>query len=215
MEYVIKIILVEFMIITVILLIMVGLIMYYVPQYTNHIVFGQQFPQDQFNNPQNQQFGQQQQQFNDPNQQQFGQQQGFGQQGYQDPNQFNQGYQQPFNQQFPSYGNTGMGINGYPQQQQQYGGFGIQQIIAMIVSAGAGAGGGKYAADRRTKALEELHRETMEAELKTKQQVADLARVTYTLNQDKIGTIEGTAPSVKLDNLTNDVDQFREKTAKA
>jgi len=209
MEYVIKIILVEFMIITVALLIVVFAIMYYVPQYTNHIVFGQQFPQDQFNNPQNQQFGQQQQ-FSDPNQQ-FGQQGQFGMQ------------QQPYQsggfgmqQQYPSYGNNmGMGINGYPQQGQQYGGFGIQQIIAMIVSAGAGAGGGKYAADRRTKALEELHRETMEAELKTKQQVADLARVTYTLNQDKIGTIEGTAPSVKLDNLTNDVDQFREKTAKA
>jgi len=206
MEYVIKIILVEFMIITVALLIVVFAIMYYVPQYTNHIVFGQQFPQDQFNNPQNQQFGQQQQ-FSDPNQQ-FGQQGQFGmQQPYQSGG---------FGQQYPSYGNNmGMGINGYPQQGQQYGGFGIQQIIAMIVSAGAGAGGGKYAADRRTKALEELHRETMEAELKTKQQVADLARVTYTLNQDKIGTIEGTAPSVKLDNLTNDVDQFREKTAKA
>ena len=165
--------------------------------------FGQN-PADQFNNPQmNQQFDQggQNQQFNQGQDQFGGQNQQYGGQ-----NQFGGG---GYNQQY--------GGGGYNQQQygqQSMGGFGINQIVGMLISAGGGAAGGKYAADRRTKALEELHRESLAAELKTKEQLKELARVTYTMNADKAAIISD-APAVQLEALNEDVNQFREKVAKA
>lgn len=198
----IKIILVKFFIITGFLIIFTV----FVVTYFASSVFGQ------FDQGQNNQFGQQgQSQFGSSNNQ-FGQQGQFGNDQF-GSNQFGQnqfGGTPSYNQQYPqSYGMYG----GQPQYNNNNG-FGIQQIVAMIVSAGAGAGGGKYAADRRTKSLEELHRETMEAELKSKEQIKELARVTYQLNADKANVIND-APAVKLDNLSQDVDQFREKVAKA
>jgi hypothetical protein len=160
-------------------------------------VYAQQFPADQFNNPQ------QNQQFDQGQNQQFGQDQFGGQQ---------QQYQQPYGQQ--QYGQYQQPYGQQQYGQQNMGGFGINQIVGMLISAGGGAAGGKYAADRRTKALEELHRDTMNAELKTKEQLKELARVTYQLNSEKAATIND-APAIQLENLNHDVDEFREKTAKA
>jgi hypothetical protein len=160
--------------------------------------------------------------------------QAYGQSAFDATNQFQQTYpqqqygmQQPYQDQYSSgfnsyqqpYGSTPYYGQQYGMQQpyygqQQYGAFGIQEIIAMILTGGAGAAGGKYAADRKTKRLEELHRETMEAELKTKEQLKELARVTYNMNTDKANQIND-APTVQLDELAKDVDNFREKTAKA
>lgn len=145
--------------------------------------------------------------YSDPNAQQYGGQ--YGQFSDQYNQGFNNQYQQPYGSGFNNYQQP----YGY-QQQNPYGGMSIQQIIAMILTGAGGAGAGKYAADRRTKQLEELHRETMEAELKTKQQLADLARVSFQNMPQKGNEIQD-APSVKLETLNSDIDQFREKVAKA
>ena len=189
----------------------------YIVPVTMHKAFGQQFPQDQFNQGQQQQFGNNQ--FDQQGQNQFGSNNQFGQQGFGNDQFGNNQYgQQGFNQ----FGGT-QGYNQYPQSYGMYGGqpqynnnsgFNIQQILGYLLAAGGGTVGGKYAADRRTKSLEELHRETMEAELKTKTQLAELARVSYQKMADGGSSIQD-APNVALDNLKDDVDQFREKVAKA
>lgn len=204
MEREIKIILVKFFLITAGTIGAVFAIMFGVSMLLDQVVFGQFDTPNQFQNPQMNQFDQQNQ---------FGQQQQF-----QDPNQFNQYSQQPYQQYgTPTYSQYGMQQpTAYYAQQpvQPYNSFGITEIIKMLIAAGGGAAGGKYVADRRTKSLEELHKDTMNAELKTKEQLKELARVTYTLNADKANMIND-APSVQLGNLEQDANEFREKTAKA
>jgi len=199
---------VKFFILTGLLIIYAVLMVAYIVPVAIHNAFGQQFPQDQFN--QQQQFGNNQ---FDQGQNQFGNNQ-FGNDQFSNNQYQQQPYQQygtsSYNQPYPqSYGMYG----GQPQYNNN-GGFNIQQILGYLLAAGGGTVGGKYAADRRTKSLEELHRETMEAELKTKTQLAELARVSYSKMADG-GTSIQDAPNVSLDNLKEDVDQFREKVAKA
>jgi hypothetical protein len=183
----IKIILVKFTLITIGIIIYTLIMLFYVSPMIA-------FAQSAFDNS------------NPYGQQQYNQYDQFGGQQYQDPY---QQYGTPYQSSYPQYG-----MQQPYYGQQQYGGFGIQEIIAMIIAGGGGAAGGKYAADRKTKRLEELHRETMEAELKTKEQLKELARVTYNMNTEKANQIND-APTVQLDELSKDVDNFREKTAKA
>jgi len=202
---------VKFFIIVGFLVIYSVLMVAYIVPVAIHNAFGQQFPQDQFNQQQ-QQFGNNQ--FDQQGQNQFGQQGQFGNDQFGSNQYQQQPYQQygtsSYNQYPQSYGMYGQP----PQYNNNYGGFNIQQILGYLLAAGGGTVGGKYAADRRTKSLEELHRETMEAELKTKTQLAELARVSFQKMPDG-GTSIQDAPNVSLDNLKEDVDQFREKVAKA
>jgi len=162
--------------------------------------------------------------------------QAYGQSAFDTPNQFSQPYDQ-FNQQQPQYNNQYQYQQPYQQfgtptyqpyqqydpyqQPMQYGnnqGINIQQLIGYILSAAGGVAGGKVVSDRKIKSLKEEHeaviKDTMHAELKTKEQLAELARVSYQMNPEKANAIND-APTVKLETLSKDVDEFREKAAKA
>ena len=195
-----NIIVVKFMIIVALTLAYIAIMFYFVAPAVTHIAFGQQF--DQFNTPN--QFNSPQDNFNN-NQFQQGQYDQF-----QGNNQFQQPYGQGYNQQYgtPTYGPQ----YGYQPMQQQggYGGFGIQEIITALI---AGGGSAVYT-KRRTGQLHDENQMMMSEILKGKQVDAEIARITYTMNQDKANAIND-APSIKLDNLQKDVEQFTDKTAKA
>ena len=149
-------------------------------------------------------------------QQQYGNQQ-FDQQ-YQQPyqyDQFNQQYQQPYQNQFQQYGTPtyspyGMQPAPAPYPSNTVLGFGIQEIVTALI-----AGGGATAyARRRTNSLEADKQLIMAEMLKDKQRLAELARVSYQMNPEKANAIND-APTVKLETLSKDVDEFREKAAKA
>ena len=160
-----------------------------------HVAFGQQFnTPDQFNNPQ--QFGQDQ----FPQQGQFDQ---FG------SNQFQGGYNQ--------YGGTPYGMQQYGPYQQQ--GYGYQQNqpvsimeIITLITGGGGVAYGRYAHSKANK-LEDVTKDLAQAELETKKAQAELARVSYSKMTDG-GTSIIDAPSIKLENLNDNIDEFSKKVAK-
>jgi len=151
-------------------------------------------------------------------QQQYGNQQ-FDQQQYAQPyqqyDQFNQQYQQPYQNQFQQYGTPtytpyGVQPTPAPYPQNTVLGFGIQEIVTALI-----AGGGATAyARRRTNSLEADKQLIMAEMLKDKQRLAELARVSYE-KMPKKGFEISDAPSIKLDNINNEIDKFTEKTAQA
>lgn len=194
-----KIILLKFMIITSLVILYVFVAVFAIAPYVTHIAFGQQFPQDQFNNNQ---FQQGQQGFNQGfDQNQFGNNQ-FGQQG------FNQGFQQPYQQ----YGTPTYMPQQYGPYNQQYGNTGT--VLEQIITAIAAAGGSMAYTRRKTNQLEDTNQQLYSEVLKGKQVDAELARITYAMNQEKANQIND-APAIKLQTLQDDVQQFTDKTAKA
>ena len=194
-----KIILVKFFLITAFTLIYVAIAFFVIAPAITNVAFGQFGPADQFNNPQlNNQFDNNQ--FQQPNQ--FDQNQ-FQNQQFQQPY---QSFQQPYGT--PTY-MPQQQYGPYPPQ-QSYAGFGIQEIITALI---AGGGSAIYT-KRRTSQLHDDNQMLMSEVLKGKQVDAELARITYAMNQEKANQIND-APMVKLDNLQKDVDQFTDKTAKA
>lgn len=191
-----RLIVVKFMIITALTLAYIAVAFYIIAPAVTQIAFGQFDTPNQFNNPnqfQNDQFGQNQQ-YQQPYDQ-------FGSNQFQQPY---QSYQQPYGT--PTYG---------PQMQPQYvpqgyGGFGIQEIITALI---AGGGSAIYT-KRRTGQLHDDNQLMMSEILKGKQIDAELARITYNMNKAEADKIND-APTIKLENLQNDVNQFTEKAAKA
>lgn len=84
--------------------------------------------------------------------------------------------------------------------------------ISMIASAGAGLFA-KVGFDRAKKS-EEIAKETMGAEVQTKNAVKELASVTYE-NMPQKGNEITDAPSVQLETLNNDAKELADKAAKA
>lgn len=180
-----------------ILVLVIGIASIYI-----QLAFAQFQTPDQFQNPQfNNQFDQNQQFGNNQFQGQYDQNQGqFGQNQFQQPyQQFQQPYGTPYMQQ------------GYsPYQQNQFGGLPIGEIIAALVGGGSAAAYTR----RRANKLEGDNQLVMGEILKGKQVDAELARITYAMNQDKANQIND-APAIKLENLQNDVTEFTDKTAKS
>ena len=139
----------------------------------------------------------------------YGAQQQYGNQQY---DQFNQ---QPYQNQFQQYGTPtyspyGMQPTPAPYPSNTVLGFGIQEIVTALI-----AGGGATAyARRRTNSLEQDKQLIMAEMLKDKQRLAELARVSYE-KMPKKGFEISDAPSIKLDNINDEIDKFTEKTAQA
>jgi hypothetical protein len=165
-----------------------------------HSIFAQNGfdPNNNFNQPQ--QFNQQPQQFNDPNQ--------FNNQ-FQQPQQFQQYPQQQF-QQFPQYGMQTQ----YPQQfsqyptNQSYGGLDIPTLISYIIG-GTGTTLA-YRTQKKNKELEELQKESMAVQLQDMRNQKDLARVVFSGQ----GQTVTDSPSIKLDQLDQNIQQFQQKAVK-
>lgn len=191
-----RIILMKFTIITLLTLAYVFVAAFIIAPAITQVAFGQFNTPDQFNNPQ--QFGNNQ--FD--NNQQFGNNQ-FDQNQYQQPY---QSFQQPYGT--PTY-MPQQQYGPYPPQ-QGYAGFGIQEIITALI---AGGGSAIYT-KRRTSQLHDDNQLMMSEILKGKQIDAELARITYNMNKAEADKIND-APTIKLENLQNDVNQFTEKAAKA
>lgn len=199
MQHDLKIALIKWMIIVVLTLIYIAFMILYVGPLMNQIVFGQSAFDQQG------QYGQQP----------YGQEQ-YGQQQYAQP------YQQPYGQQqYDPYGQQQYGQQYGTQQygmQQQYGqppqqnylGFGVQEIVTALI-----AGGGATAyARRRTNSLESDKQLMMGEMLKDKQRLAELARVSYEKMPNQGNEITN-APSIQLKTINEDIDKFADKTAKA
>jgi len=143
----------------------------------------------------NNNFQQQPQQFNDPNQ--------FN-------NQFQQQYPQQQYQQFPQYGMQTQ----YPQQFQQYppnqnyGGLDIPTLISYIIG-GTGTTLA-YRTQKKNKELEELQKESMAVQLQDMRNQKDLARVVFSGQ----GQTVTDSPSIKLDQLDQNIQQFQQKAVK-
>jgi len=91
-------------------------------------------------------------------------------------------------------------------------GFDIGSIMAMVVAAGSGLFA-KMAGDKAKK-TEAVSKETMGATLDNKELIREVARVMYQMNPDKANQITD-APSIKLETLKEDTEEFRDKVAKA
>ena len=91
-------------------------------------------------------------------------------------------------------------------------GFDIGSIMAMVTAAGAGLFA-KMTGDKAKK-TEAVSKETMGATLDNKELIKEIARVMYQMNPDKANQITD-APSIKLETLKENTDDFRDKVAKA
>lgn len=195
-----RVALIKFFIIVALTLIYVGLMALLVGPYIQQVAFAQQSAFDN-TNPYGNQYDQQQYQ------------QPYGQQQYQQPyQQYDQYQQQPYQQ----YGTQQYGMQPqYGVPQQQYGsntvlGFGVQEIVTALI-----AGGGATAyARRRSNSLEADKQLIMAEMLKDKQRLAELARVSYD-KMPKKGFEISDAPSIKLDTINENIENFADKTAQA
>jgi len=190
-----KIIMFKWLAITAFILAYTAIIFMLVP----HYIFAQNGfdPNNNFQQ-QPQQFNQQPQQFNDPNQ--------FN-------NQFQQQYPQQQFQQFPQYGMQTQ----YPQQFSQYpsqypnqnmGGLDIPTLISYIIG-GTGTTLA-YRTQKKNKELEELQKESMAVQLQDMRNQKDLARVVFSGQ----GQTVTDSPSIKLDQLDQNIQQFQQKAVK-
>jgi len=185
-----KIIMLKWLAITAFIIAYTAIIFMLVPHYI--------FAQNGFDPNNN--FQQQPQQFNDPNQ--------FNNQ-FQQPQQFQQYPQQQF-QQFPQYGMQTQ----YPQQFQQYppnqnyGGLDIPTLISYIIG-GTGTTLA-YRTQKKNKELEELQKESMAVQLQDMRNQKDLARVVFSGQ----GQTVTDSPSIKLDQLDQNIQQFQQKAVK-
>ncbi len=192
-----KIIMFKWLAITAFIIAYTAIIFMLVP----HFIFAQNGfdPNNNFQQ-QPQQFQQQPQQFNDPNQ--------FNNQ-FQQPQQFQQ-YPQQFPQQFPQYGMQTQ----YPQQFSQYppnqnlGGLDIPTLISYIIG-GTGTTMA-YRTQKKNKELEELQKESMAVQLQDMRNQKDLARVVFSGQ----GQTVTDSPSIKLDQLDQNIQQFQQKAVK-
>lgn len=192
-----KIIMFKWLAITAFIIAYTAIIFMLVP----HFIFAQNGfdPNNNFQQ-QPQQFQQQPQQFNDPNQ--------FNNQ-FQQPQQFQQ-YPQQFPQQFPQYGMQTQ----YPQQFSQYppnqnlGGLDIPTLISYIIG-GTGTTIA-YRTQKKNKELEELQKESMAVQLQDMRNQKDLARVVFSGQ----GQTVTDSPSIKLDQLDQNIQQFQQKAVK-
>lgn len=199
MEKAIKIILVKFIIITAAVLVYAFIAMFYIGPTIVQQVYGQSAfdTANQFNIPN--QFNQQ---YQDPYNQQY-------QQSYQDPYSYQNQYQQYGT---PTYSPYGMQQPyGYTQQQNPIQ-FGTSEIIYTLLG-GAGIGYGRYNQQKRNQD-KEVQRELMAELLREKQEKRELARVSYAQMPNQGNNIND-APSIQLQKLDKDIDQFAEKVAKA
>ena len=94
----------------------------------------------------------------------------------------------------------------------QAAGFDIGSIMAIVTAAGA-ALFSKMTGDKAKK-TEGVAKETMGATLDNKELIKEVARVMYQMNPEKANQITD-APSIKLETLKEDTDDFRDKVAKA
>jgi len=190
-----KIIMFKWLAITAFIIAYTAIIFMLVP----HYIFAQNGfdPNNNFQQ-QPQQFNQQPQQFNDPNQ--------FN-------NQFQQQYPQQQFQQFPQYGMQTQ----YPQQFSQYpsqypnqnmGGLDIPTLISYIIG-GTGTTLA-YRTQKKNKELEELQKESMAVQLQDMRNQKDLARVVFSGQ----GQTVTDSPSIKLDQLDQNIQQFQQKAVK-
>jgi len=190
-----KIIMFKWLAITAFIIAYTAIIFMLVP----HYIFAQNGfdPNNNFQQ-QPQQFNQQPQQFNDPNQ--------FN-------NQFQQQYPQQQFQQFPQYGMQTQ----YPQQFSQYpsqypnqnmGGLDIPTLISYIIG-GTGTTLA-YRTQKKNKELEELQKESMAVQLQDMRNQKDLARVVFSGQ----GQTVTNSPSIKLDQLDQNIQQFQQKAVK-
>jgi hypothetical protein len=198
-----KIALAKFFIITALVFIYIGIMYFVVSPYIVQQVLGQ----SAFDTGVPQQYGQQQ--FNDPYNQQY--QQGYQQQYDPYQSQYNQGYNQGYQQYgTPTYSPYGMQPSPAPYPQNTVLGFGIQEIVTALI-----AGGGATAyARRRTNSLENDKQLIMAEMMKDKQRLAELARVSYEKMPNKGNEITD-APTVQLEKLNENIDQFTKEVSKA
>lgn len=188
-----KIIMFKWLAITAFIIAYTAIIFMLVP----HFIFAQNGfdPNNNFQQ-QPQQFQQQPQQFNDPNQ--------FNNQ-FQQPQQYQQ-----YPQQFPQYGMQTQ----YPQQFSQYppnqnlGGLDIPTLISYIIG-GTGTTIA-YRTQKKNKELEELQKESMAVQLQDMRNQKDLARVVFSGQ----GQTVTDSPSIKLDQLDQNIQQFQQKAVK-
>lgn len=190
-----KIILMKFTLITVATFVFIGIMYFVVSPMIVQQVLGQsafdtqnQFQQP-YQDPYNQQY--QQQPYMDPYQNQYGPQQ----------------YGTPYGMQQPYYGQQQY----YGQQPQNPIQFGTSEIIYTILGGGA-IGYARYNQTKRNQD-KEVQREQMAYQLKTMEAQKELARVTYQMNVEQSNKIND-APSIQLDTLEKNVDEFRNKVAK-
>lgn len=191
-----KIILVKFTLITIGILAFTFIMAWVVSPYLVQQVYGQSAfdsAQNQFN-----------QQYQDPYNNQYQQQ--YQQQPYMDPYQQQYGPQYGTPYQQPYYGQQPYGAQ--PQNPIQ---FGTSEIIYTILGGGA-IGYARYNQTKRNQD-KEIQREQMAYQLKTMEAQKELARVTYQMNQAQADKITD-APSIKLQTLENEVNEFRDKVAK-
>ena len=201
MEKEVKIILMKFFIITALILVYVFIALFYIGPAINHAAFGQsafdtanQFnPPNNFQNQYNQQYQQPYQQQYDPYQSQYQQ---YGTPSY-----------SPYGMQQPYYGQQQYGMQ--PQNPIQ---FGTSEIIYTILGGGA-IGYARYNQTKRNQD-KELTRELYAELLREKQEKRELARVSYAKMPQQGNEITD-APSIQLQKLDNDINQFSEKVAKA
>ena len=103
-------------------------------------------------------------------------------------------------------------LSAQPVQQTTTGGFDINSILPYVV-AGGSALLGKMGLDRAKKA-EGIGKEALGAEVRTKEQLHDFARVSYEKMPDKGASITD-APSIKLETLDKEKAELADKAAKA
>jgi hypothetical protein len=193
----IKLVLVKFIAIVAFTFLYLGIMIFYVGPTINQIAFGQQSAFDQ---GVQQQYGSQQyaQPYQDPYSQGYNQQ-------------YSQYNQQPYQQYgTPTYSPYGMQPSPAPYPNNTVLGFGIQEIVTALI-----AGGGATAyARRRTNSLENDKQLIMAEMLKDKQRLAELARTSYA-KMPLQGNEITDAPTIKLDNLNKNIEEFSEKTAQS
>lgn len=88
--------------------------------------------------------------------------------------------------------------------------FNINELLYGLVGGGVSAAYAKFKSSQNEKA----NKETMAAEVKTKEQVGELARVTFD-NMPQKGNEVTDAPAIKLETLKEDKQETADKAAKA
>ena len=202
MDKELRMILIKYFIIVALTMLYIAFMLAFVGPTLNHVAFGQSAfdVPNQFNNPQYNQFQQPYDQYGQQFQQPYGQYQ----QPYNDP----YAYQQPYQSfQQPYYGMQ----QPYPQAQNPIQ-FGTSEIIYTLLGGGA-IGYARYNQHKRNQD-KEVQRDLMAELLKEKQEKRELARVNYQ-TMPKQGFEITDAPSIQLQKLDNDIEQFAEKVAKA
>ena len=193
MDSELKIILAKYFLIVILTILYIAFMLIFVAPFIGQFAHAQSAfdTPNQFNNPQ----------YNQYQQQPYGQQ--YGQQPYQDYNQYQ--YQQPYMQQ-PYYGSNYIPQPTNPIQ------FGTSEIIYTILGGGA-LGYARYNQQKRNQDRETL-KEMMAAQLQTMRDLKETNRVNFQMNEQKANEIND-APNIKLEKQEEKINQFAEKVAKA